>query len=148
MPRPGTPQTASSNLQKVSPFASVGNSKAKAGPHASKTFSALATWLSRWLGSVWAILVAAVLIAFGLATVGIGVTTLAISIATLLMVFALQNTENKDSSALQVKLDEIITHLEGPRDHVAGIHTKSHEEIAEVQAELDESREASNAPAV
>ena len=113
-----------------------------AEPHASKAFSSLATWLSRWLGSVWAVLVAAALIAFGLAFVGIGVTTLAISIATLLMVFALQNTENKDSSALQLKLDEIITHMEGPRDHMAGIQTKSHEEIAEVQAELDEGRAA------
>ncbi len=119
-----------------------------ADPHASKAFSSLATWLSRWLGSVWAVLVAAVLIAVGLAFVGIGVTTLAISVATLLMVFALQNTENKDSSALQVKLDEIITHIEGPRDHVAGIQAKSHEEIAEVQAELNEDRAASNAPVV
>jgi low affinity Fe/Cu permease len=100
------------------------------------------------LGSVWAVLVAAVLIAFGLAFVGIGVTTLAISVATLLMVFALQNTENKDSSALQVKLDEIITHMEGPRDHVAGIQAKSHEEIAEVQAELNKGRAESTAPAV
>ena len=112
-------------------------------PHASKAFSSLATWLSRWLGSVWAVVVAAVLIAVGLVFVGIGVTTLAISIATLLMVFALQNAEHKDSSAMQVKLDEIITHMEGPRDHVAGIETKSHEEIAEVQAELNENREAS-----
>ncbi len=75
--------------------------------------------------------------------VGIGVTTLAISIATLLMVFALRNAEHKDTSALQVKLDEIITHMDGPRDHVAGIQTRSHEEIAEVHAELNEDREAS-----
>ena len=122
--------------------------KHMAEPHASKAFSSLAAWLSRRLGSIWAVLVAAVLIAVGLAFVGIGVTTLAISVATLLMVFVLQNTENKDSSALQVKLDEIITHMEGPRDHVAGIQKKSHEEIAEVQAELDEDRAASTAPAV
>jgi len=59
------------------------------------------------------------------------------------MVFALQNAEHKDSTALQVKLDEISTHMEGPRDHVAGIETKTHEEIAEVQAELNENRETS-----
>ncbi len=62
------------------------------------------------------------------------------------MVFALQNAEHKDSTALQVKLDEIITHMEGPRDHVAGIEAKSHEEIAEVQAELNEGRTDSAAP--
>jgi low affinity Fe/Cu permease len=35
-----------------------------------------------------------------------------------------------------VKLDEIITHLEGPRDDVAGIETKSHEEIEELHEDL------------
>jgi low affinity Fe/Cu permease len=53
-------------------------------------------------------------------------------------VYALRNTDRRDLSALQVKLDEVITHLEGPRDHVAGIHAKSHEEIEELQAELNE----------
>jgi low affinity Fe/Cu permease len=104
----------------------------------SRAFAGLATWLSRWMGSLWAVLVTAALVVVGLATAGIVVTTLAISIATLLMVYALRNTDRRDLSALQVKLDEVITHLEGPRDHVAGIHAKSHEEIEELQAELNE----------
>jgi low affinity Fe/Cu permease len=54
------------------------------------------------------------------------------------MVFVLQNSQNRDSAALHVKLDEIITHLEGPRDDVAGIEVKSHEEIEELQEELEE----------
>ena len=90
------------------------------------------------MGSLWAVLVTAALVVAGLATAGIVVTTLAISIATLLMVYALRNTDRRDLSALQVKLDEVITHLEGPRDHVAGIQTKSHEEIEELQAELNQ----------
>jgi low affinity Fe/Cu permease len=115
-----------------------------AGPGISKTFASLATWLSRWVGSLWAVLVTAVLVGVGLATVGIVITALAISILTLLMVYALQNTENRHLSALHVKLDEIIIHLEGPRDDVAGIQLKSHEEIEELEAELHESREATN----
>jgi low affinity Fe/Cu permease len=54
------------------------------------------------------------------------------------MVFILQNSQNRDSAAFHVKLDEIITHLEGPRDDVAGIEAKSHEEIEELQKELEE----------
>jgi low affinity Fe/Cu permease len=54
------------------------------------------------------------------------------------MVFVLQNSQNRDSAALHLKLDEIITHLEGPRDDVAGVEEKSHEEIEELQAELAE----------
>ena len=114
------------------------------GREITKAFASLATWLSRWVGSLWAVLVTAVLVGVGLATVGIVITTLAISILTLLMVYALQNTENRHLSALHVKLDEIIIHLEGPRDDVAGIQVKSHEEIEEFEAELKEDREASN----
>jgi low affinity Fe/Cu permease len=52
------------------------------------------------------------------------------------MVFILQNSQNRDSAALHVKLDEIITHLEGPRDDVAGIEIKSHEEIERLHEEM------------
>lgn len=102
----------------------------------SNAFAALASWLSKWIGSHWAILVVAVLVLIGLTLFGVNDTNIAISIATLLMVFVLQNSQNRDSAALHVKLDEIITHLEGPRDEVAGIEIKSHEEIEELQIEL------------
>jgi low affinity Fe/Cu permease len=102
----------------------------------SKTFATLASWLSKWMGSHWAVLVAAVLVVVGLVGFGVDETNIAISIATLLMVFILQNSQNRDAAALHVKLDEIITHLEGPRDDVAGIEVKSHEEIDELHEEL------------
>jgi low affinity Fe/Cu permease len=35
-----------------------------------------------------------------------------------------------------VKIDEIITHLEGPRDDVAGIEVKSPEELEELHEEF------------
>ena len=34
---------------------------------------------------------------------------------------------------LVVKLDEIITQLDGPRDEVAGVESKTHEEIEELR---------------
>ena len=51
------------------------------------------------------------------------------------MVFVLQNTQNRDSAALHLKLDEIITHVEGPRDELAGVESKSREEIEELRVE-------------
>jgi low affinity Fe/Cu permease len=104
----------------------------------SKTFASLASWLSKWMGSHWAVLVAALLVVIGLVAFGVDKTNIAISIATLLMVFILQNSQNRDAAALHVKLDEVITHLEGPRDDVAGIETRSHEEIEELHEELHE----------
>lgn len=65
------------------------------------------------MGSRWAFVIAAILVTVGLLTVGVEDTNIAISVVTL-MVFVLQNTRNRDSAALHLKLDEIITHLEGP----------------------------------
>ena len=103
----------------------------------SKVFARLADWLSTWMGSHWAFIGAAVLVVVGLLTFGVNDTNIGISIATLLMVFILQNTQNKDSAALHLKLDEIITHLQGPRDKVAGVQVKSPEEIQAIQDDLD-----------
>jgi low affinity Fe/Cu permease len=87
------------------------------------------------MGSHWAFVVAAVVVLIGLVMFGIERTNIAISVATLLMVFVLQNTQNRDSAALQLKLDEIILHLEGPRDELAGIESKTHAEIEDLRTE-------------
>jgi low affinity Fe/Cu permease len=46
------------------------------------------------------------------------------TISTFLMVFILQHTQNHDTRALHMKLDELIHALPGPRDEVAGIERK------------------------
>jgi low affinity Fe/Cu permease len=106
------------------------------GRRISRTFSALASWLAKWMGSYWAVVIAAVLVVISVAVFGGRDTSVAVTIVTLLMVFILQNSQNRDTAALHVKLDEIITHLEGPRNDVVGIEVKSHEEIEELQEEL------------
>jgi low affinity Fe/Cu permease len=102
----------------------------------SERFASMASFLSKWMGTPWALSIAALLVVIGLMAFGVDRTNIAISIATLLMVFILQNSQNRDAAALHVKLDEVITHLEGPRDDVAGIETKSHEEIEELHEQL------------
>jgi low affinity Fe/Cu permease len=104
----------------------------------SKTFASMASVLSKWMGAPWALIVVALLVVMGLQIFGVDKTNIAISIGTLLMVFILQNSQNRDAAALHLKLDEVITHLEGPRDDVAGIESRSHEEIEELHEELHE----------
>lgn len=101
-------------------------------------FSAFSNFIAKWTGSHWAFFIAAVLVAAALPTLGIDKTNIGISVITMLMLFILQNTQNRDSAALQVKLDEIITHLQGPRDEIAGIESKSQDEIEELRGPSDE----------
>jgi low affinity Fe/Cu permease len=61
-------------------------------------------------------------------------TNIGISIATLLMVFVLQNTQNRDSAALHLKLDEIVHAEPDAREDVRGVEVKSEAEIQQVRA--------------
>ena len=74
------------------------------------------TQVAKWAGNHWAFLIAAVLVVSSLAIFGIEVTNIAISIGTLLIVMLLQNTQNRDSAALHLKLDEMVRRgAGGPR---------------------------------
>ena len=98
-----------------------------------KFFSSFSNLLALWLGSHWAFTIAGILVVLGLLFLGVATTNMAISIATLLMVVVLQNTQNRESAALHVKLDELVTRVDGPRDEVAGIESASHAEIQELR---------------
>ena len=100
-------------------------------------FSTFSHEAARWTGSHWAFLVAAVLVVVSLAAFGIELTNVAISVVTLLMVFVLQNTQNRDSAALHLKLDEIVRAMEGARDDVRGVESRSEPEIRELTNEDD-----------
>jgi low affinity Fe/Cu permease len=92
-------------------------------------FTAFSTLVAKWTGSHWTFAIVAVLVVLSLATIGVEDTNIAISIATLLMVFVLQNTQNRDSAALHLKLDEIVHAEPEAREDVRGVEQKSESEI-------------------
>lgn len=98
--------------------------------HAS--FAYLSTLVARWTGNHWAFLVAAALVVASLVVFGVAITNIAISIGTLLMVFILQNTQNRDSAALHLKLDEMVRAEPAARDDVRGVESKPAHEIDEL----------------
>jgi low affinity Fe/Cu permease len=51
------------------------------------------------------------------------------------MVFVLQNTQNRDSAALHLKLDEIVRVEPEARDDVRGVESRSEPEIRELTHE-------------
>jgi low affinity Fe/Cu permease len=58
------------------------------------------------------------------------------SIVTFLMVFLIQNAQNRESLALQLKLDELIRVTQA-RNKMMGIEELSDEELKAVRAEMD-----------
>jgi low affinity Fe/Cu permease len=104
-------------------------------PRVDRFFTSFSTRVARWTGSHWALSVASVFVVAGLAFTGVEVTNIAISTVTLLMVFVLQNTQNRDSAALHVKLDEIVRVAPEARNEVRGVESKSHDEIRELHRE-------------
>src|ERR1700731_4044939 len=55
------------------------------------------------------------------------------TIITFLMVFVIQNTQNRDGAAIQAKLDELIR-VSAARNTLIGIETLTQEEIDEIRA--------------
>lgn len=101
--------------------------------HAHTSFAEFSTLVAKWTGNHWAFLIAATLVVVSLVTFGVEVTNIAISIATLLMVFILQNTQNRDSAALHLKIDEVVGVVPDARDDVRGAEKKSADEIEELR---------------
>ena len=55
------------------------------------------------------------------------------TIVTFLMVFLIQNTQNRDTAALQLKLDELIRAHEGARNRLLQLEDLTEEEMAHIK---------------
>ncbi|MBB6307428.1 low affinity iron permease family protein [Xanthobacter tagetidis] len=73
------------------------------------------------------------------------------TIVTFLMVFVIQNAQNRDTMALQIKLDELIARLEGPRQILLDLEDLDEETLERMRLEYallaDAARAASDAGA-
>ena len=59
------------------------------------------------------------------------------TIVTFLMVFLIQNTQNRETAAMQVKLDEIIYAIRGAQNRMIGIEHLTDKELEELVAEAE-----------
>lgn len=59
------------------------------------------------------------------------------TIVTFLMVFLVQNTQNRDASAMQAKLDELLRAVEQARCDFIGIEHLTDVEIEKIRAQLE-----------
>ncbi|ODS59358.1 MAG: hypothetical protein ABS48_01905 [Erythrobacter sp. SCN 68-10] len=61
------------------------------------------------------------------------------TIATFLMVFLIQNSQNRDAAAMQAKLDELIRAIKDARNEFVGIEHLTDHEIEAIRAALEQS---------
>ena len=111
-------------------------------------FHIFATKASVWVGSKWAFATAlATILVWGVLgprfrysdTWQLVVNT-ATTIVTFLMVFLIQNTQNRDARALHLKLDEIIRAIRPANNQMIDIEKLSDEELEELAGQFEKIR--------
>jgi low affinity Fe/Cu permease len=72
---------------------------------------------------------------FGFGTTWQLVINTATTIVTFLMVFLIQNTQNRDGAAVQLKLDELIRAIEGAHNSLLDLEELSEGELDDIRKE-------------
>jgi low affinity Fe/Cu permease len=64
----------------------------------------------------------------------------ATTVITFLMVFLIQNTQNRDAKAMQLKLDELIRAVKGARNQLVDLEDLSDEELKKLEKQFQRMR--------
>ena len=112
-------------------------------------FSEIASKASKALGSAWAFIGACALVLlwmvtgplFGFSDAWQLVINTGTTIVTFLMVFLIQNTQNRDSRAVHLKLDELIRSIHAARNQLIDLEHCTDEELERVEQEFATARD-------
>lgn len=122
----------------------------KPEPQGTDQFGRFAAAASAWLGSKWAFAGAAGLLAgwaisgpiFHFSDTWQLVINTGTTIVTFLMVFLIQNTQNRDARAINLKLDELIRAIDKARDQMMNIEKLSDAELDTLEDQFQRIRAA------
>jgi low affinity Fe/Cu permease len=109
-----------------------------------RAFTTFASTVSKWTGRPLAFVLCCVLVIvwaasgpfFGFSDTWQLVINTTTTIVTFLMVFLIQNTQNRDNAAIQAKLDEIIRTSDSDNKFI-GIEHLTDEELEKILAEVE-----------
>ena len=107
-------------------------------------FRRFAVAVAQGLGSAWAFMVAcATIIGWAMTGPYYGfsdrwqlVANTATNVVTILMVFVIQNSQNRDAIAVNIKLDELLRAVEGARTGLINVEALSDEDLLRLEKEL------------
>ncbi len=110
-------------------------------------FRKLAHKASEAAGTAWAFILAASVVLvwaltgplFGFSNTWQLVINTGTTVLTFLMVFLIQNTQNRETRAIHLKLDELIWSIRGARNAMVNIEDLSDEELARLRQEFQRS---------
>lgn len=110
----------------------------------SDAFRVFAHRSSTMLGSAWAFGAAVLVILVWLLTGPMFhfsdtwqlIINTATTVVTFLMVFLIQNTQNRDAKAMHLKLDELIRALKGARNQLVDLESFSDEELKQLEEQF------------
>jgi low affinity Fe/Cu permease len=96
-------------------------------------------------GSAWAFMIAAIIVIawavtgpfFHYSDTWQLVINTGTTIVTFLMVFLIQNTQNRDATAMHLKLDELLRAVHDARTNLVDIENRSDAELARLRAEFE-----------
>lgn len=109
-------------------------------------FHKLSTFISNAVGSPYAFILAIAVIltwavsgpAFGFSDTWQLVINTGTTIVTFLMVFLIQNTQNRDSKAIHIKLDELIRTTKNARNNIIDIEDMEDDQLELLHKEFGE----------
>jgi low affinity Fe/Cu permease len=116
-------------------------------------FRTIASEVAGAVGSAWAFAAAVVVVlvwgatgpAFHYSNTWQLVINTGTTIVTFLMVFLIQNTQNRDARVMHLKLDELIRAVAGARNSLVDMEHLSDDELARLQAEFETLRNKTEA---
>lgn len=108
-------------------------------------FTRISTSVAAAVGQPWAFILAVVSIilwafsgpVFGFSDTWQLVVNTSTTIITFLMVFVIQNSQNRDAAAMQAKLDELIRAVSKARNQFIGIEHMTEHELEEIRKALE-----------
>ncbi|KRB86499.1 hypothetical protein ASE00_07310 [Sphingomonas sp. Root710] len=109
-------------------------------------FTRIAARMATAVGQPLAFIIAAIAIAlwgasgpiFGFSDTWQLIVNTTTTIITFLMVFLIQNAQNRDAAAMQAKLDELIRAIKTARNEYIGIEHLTEKELEKIRAAIEE----------